>query len=148
MNARQKKLAQRFDGNAESGISPSTTDEQAYIADLQYLRDAARAIPAAPEISDAQFSAFMRGIREGVDATPAPRRGFWAALSLVAAALVVAVSLFVIFETNNIVQPPAVGASVVESASSDISGATVTSGTSEDGSAVVWFEAGQVEMWE
>ncbi|MDZ4861740.1 MAG: hypothetical protein SGI88_22425 [Candidatus Hydrogenedentes bacterium] len=145
MNAWQKKTAQQFDGHAGAGPAPSTAGEREYLADIAYLRQGAQTVSPAPEIADAQFSAFMLGIREGIEA-PAPRRGFWAALSLVTAALVAAISLFVIFETNNIVQPPTVSA--VESATTDISGATVTSGTAEDGTAVVWVDAGQVEMWE
>jgi hypothetical protein len=146
MNAWQKKTAQQFDVYRATDAETISAEERDYLADLAFLREGVQAVPPAPEIADAQFSAFMQGIREGVEAAPEPRRGFWAALSLVTAAMVAAISIFVIFETNNIVQPPTVSA--VESASTDISGATVTSGTSKDGSAVVWLDAGQVEMWE
>ena len=146
MNTWQKKAAQQFDGQLPEGSAASTPEAQEYLADLEWLRKGVRAVSATPEISDAQFSSFMSGIREGIDEQK-PRRGFWPAFSLVAAALVVAISLFVIWEANNVVQPPAAEASVVESATSDIGGATVNSGTSDDGNAVVWVTADKVNVW-
>lgn len=145
MNRHEKKLAQRFDGHLSEGTPPSSSDP--YLADLHYLRDGARAVGETPQISDAQFSSFMHGIREDVE-SPEPRRGIWAKLSLAAAALVVSTAVFVIWESKNVVQPPVAGAeSVVESASSDIRDVTVKSGTSDDGNAVVWMTPSQVDMW-
>lgn len=147
MNGYEKKLARHFDGESADPVAPSTPEAQAYLAGLQYLRDGARAVAETPQISDAQFASFMDGIRERIDA-PAHGRGIWAKLSLVAAALVVAMAVFVIWESKNVVQPPVAGAeSIVESASSDIRDVTVKSGTSEDGNAVVWVTASQVDMW-
>ena len=114
-------------------------EAQAYLADLQYLRDGARAVSATPQISDAQFSSFMSGIREGID-TPVRGHWLWAKVSLVAAALVVSISLFVILESKNVVQPPVTNAgSKVESASSEIRDVTVKTETSDDGSVVLWM---------
>ena len=147
MNRHEKKLAQHFDGRISEGAAPSSPEAQAYLADLQYLRDGARAAAKTPQISDAQFSAFMGGIREGLQ-TPAPSRGVWGKFSLAAAALVVSTAVFVIWESKNVVQPPVAGAeSVVESATSDIRDVTVKSGTSDDGNAVVWMTPSQVDMW-
>lgn len=148
MSTWQKKAAQQFDGQLPEGSAASTPEAQEYLAGLEYLRTGVRAVSAIPEISDAQFSAFMSGIREGIEVQATPRRGLWAAFSLVAAALVVSISVFVIWESSNVVQPPVVNAdSVVESATTDISGATVNSGTSDDGNAVVWVDAKSKDLW-
>lgn len=148
MNGYEKKLARHFDGESTDVAVPSTPKAQAYLAGLQHLRDGARAVAATPQISDAQFASFMDGIREGINAPVHGGRGIWAKLSLAAAALVVAIAVFVIWESKNVVQPPVAGAeSIVESASSDIRDVTVKSGTSEDGNAVVWVTASQVDMW-
>ena len=150
MNTNEKKVAAHFDGQTPEGAqAPSSQEAQAYIADLDYLREGARAAAATPEISDAQFSSFMDGIRQGIDTTPA-RGGhwLWAKLSLVGAALVVAIGVFVILESKNVVQPPAAGAgTVVESVGTEIRDVTVKSETSEDGNAVVWMTPSQVEVW-
>ena len=150
MNTNEKKVAAHFDGQTPEGAqAPSSQEAQAYIADLDYLREGARAAAATPEISDAQFSSFMDGIRQGIDTTPA-RGGhwLWAKLSLVGAALVVAIGVFVILESKNVVQPPAADAgTVVESVGTEIRDVTVKSETSEDGNAVVWMTPSQVEVW-
>lgn len=151
MSTWQKKVAAHLDGHA-AGDAPSTPEARAYADELLRLREGVQAVKSTPEISDAQFAAFMSGIREGIDAAPARHRGLWAAFSLVAAALVVALSLFVILETDNIVNPPVAGAeppSVVESASSEIF--SVDYYTSDEGDAVVNVnsrQSGQVDMWE
>ena len=150
MNTNEKKVAAHFDGQTPEGAqAPSSQEAQAYIADIDYLREGARAAAATPEISDAQFSSFMDGIRQGIDTTPA-RGGhwLWAKLSLVGAALVVAIGVFVIVESKNVVQPPAADAgTVVESVGTEIRDVTVKSETSEDGNAVVWMTPSQVEVW-
>ena len=148
MNAHEKKLAEYFDGQRPEGPAPSSPEAEAYLAGLQYLRDGARAAAATPQISDAQFGAFMNGIRERIDSAPVRGHWLWAKLSLAGAALVVAAAVFVIWESKDVIQPPVVGAeSVVESASSDISDVTVKSETSDDGNAVVWMTPSQVDVW-
>ena len=149
MNTNEKKLAQHFDGQLPEGAAPSAPEAQAYLADLHYLREGARAVAETPRISDAQFSGFMNGIREGIDA-PARGHWLWAKVSLVAAALVVSMAVFVILESKNVIQPPVIGAepkSVVEKASSEIRDVTVKSETSDDGNAVVWMTPSQVDVW-
>ena len=153
MNANEKKIAAHFDGQAPEGMqAPSSAEAQAYIADLNYLREGARASAATPQISDAQFSSFMDGIRQGIEITSA-RGGhwLWAKLSLVGAALVVAISVFVILESKNVVQPPVTNAEErvdVESVSTDIRDVTVKSEETEDGNAVVWMTPSQAgEVW-
>lgn len=147
MNTNEKKLAQHFDGQLPEGAAPSSPEAQAYLAELRYLRDGARAVAETPQISDTQFSAFMNGIREGIDA-PARGHWLWAKVSLVAAALVVSMAVFVIWESKNVIQPPVVDAgSIVESATSEIRDVKVKSETSDDGNAVVWMTPSQVDVW-
>ncbi|MCC6156066.1 MAG: hypothetical protein IT367_20040 [Candidatus Hydrogenedentes bacterium] len=151
MNINEKKIAAHFDGQTPKGVqAPSSPEAQAYIADLNYLREGARAAAVTPQISDAQFASFMDGIRQGIDATPA-RGGhwLWAKLSLVGAALVVAISVFVILESKNVVQPPVTNADKVdvETVSTDIRDVTVQSEETDDGNAVVWMTPSQVEVW-
>jgi hypothetical protein len=147
MNTNEKKLAQHFDGQLPEGAAPSSPEAQAYLAELRYLRDGARAVAETPRISDTQFSAFMNGIREGIDA-PARGHWLWAKVSLVAAALVVSMAVFVIWESKNVIQPPVVDAgSIVESATSEIRDVKVKSETSDDGNAVVWMTPSQVDVW-
>lgn len=150
MNTNEKKVAAHFDGQTPEGVqAPSSREAQAYLADLNYLREGARAASATPQISDAQFSSFMEGIRQGIETTPA-RGGhwLWTKVSLVGAALVVAIGVFVILESKNVVQPPAADAgTVVESVGTEIRDVTVKSETSEDGNAVVWMTPSQVEVW-
>ena len=74
MNTNEKKLAQHFDGPLPEGAAPCAPEAQAYLADLRYLRDGARAVAETPQISDAQFSSFMSGIRKGIDAPAHGRR--------------------------------------------------------------------------
>lgn len=147
MNSNEKKVAQYFDGQGPESAVPSSPDASAYLADLQYLRGGVRAIAQAPGISDAQFSSFMDGIREGID-TPTRGQWFWGKLSLAGAALVVAMAVFVILESKNVIQPPVINADecVVESTSSDIRDVTVKSET-PDGNAVVWMTPSQVDLW-
>lgn len=148
MDTNEKKIAEYFDGQVPEGAAPSSPEAKEYLADIQYLRDGARAIADAPRISDAQFASFMNGIREGID-TPVRGHWLWTKVSLAAAALVVAMGLFVILESKNVVQPPVVDADqvVVESVGSDIRDVRVESETSDDGNAVVWMTPSQVEVW-
>jgi len=85
---------------------------------------------ATPVLSDEQFPAFMAGIRAELDAPRRRHGGFWALMSLTAAALVIAIAVFSIFTgpTNNPTQ-----ATEVKSVSTDIDNATVSVETPEDG---------------
>jgi anti-sigma factor RsiW len=87
---------------------------------LQTVRAGVQAIPRPRVIEDAQFNAFMAGIREGIEAPARSHRGFWAALSLVSAALVVSVAVFSMFTG-----PAPVKATEVKATSTQIEGATV-----------------------
>ena len=130
-NKRQQDIARAFDGEGD----PMTGAEaEAYTRDLQRLRDGVQAVSETPEISDAQFGAFMSGIRESIDARPRGRhRGLWAVASLCAASLLVALSVYlVVFTGADGVQ------SEVEAATTEIPGAAVDWESDEEGNAEVW----------
>jgi hypothetical protein len=128
----QQQLARRFDGEGAEVSETQTPEERAYLAALERLRTGARAVATRAEIRDAQLPAFLHGIREGIQTPPSYRR-VWALLSLSTAALLVALSAFLVFTWRN-----DDAASVVEAASTQIQGATVSSYSQEDGTAVVW----------
>lgn len=107
----------------------------AYVTRLQSLRSVATTNAARVEISDGQFPVFMAGIRDGIE-TPAPRsRGLWAAVSLTAAALLVSLALFAVFDGGL----GEVKATEVESFSTDLEGATVHSYDSPSG-VTLWVD--------
>jgi hypothetical protein len=148
----QKKIARQFDCDGMEALSniDLTQDEREYLSTLQRLRDGVQDMRAVPEITDAQFSAFMDGIREGIEARPSGYRGLWAAVSMVTAAIVIAFSLFAVLDTFHLRgKLPAVQAEV-EKATTEIQGATVNSYTSDDGTAVVWVNnatVDRVNLW-
>jgi len=86
----------------------------------------------------------MAGIRDGIEA-PHPRMGgFWAYASIVTAALIVSISVLVIFSQG----PANVKAQTeIESVSSDIEGATFDTHLSEDGSATIWINTAGEDLW-
>ena len=99
------------------------------------MRDGVRAVAGRETIAQGQFPAFMDGIRDRVE-MPVRRRGrFWTILSLSSAALVVAISIFSMFVTPK----PVKARSEVESATSDVEGATVnTQDSTDDSPTIVW----------
>ncbi|MBX3180126.1 MAG: hypothetical protein KF886_22485 [Candidatus Hydrogenedentes bacterium] len=102
----------------------------------QLLRLRAAVRREAPVLSDAQFPAFMDGIRQEIGQAPARPRGFWALASLAAAALVIAVATFSIFDGA---APVPVQANEVEAVSTEIDGATVVWGDSGAGVTTIWI---------
>ncbi|HDP36238.1 MAG TPA: hypothetical protein ENN29_14165 [Candidatus Hydrogenedentes bacterium] len=149
MRRKQKQIAALLD--AERQYAPSdasaleTSELQAYRDALLRLREGAQAAAArAPEISDGQFGAFMTGIREGIEA-PAPRRaaGLLATASLAAAALVLVMSLLIIFSRPN--EP--VRATEVESAHTELDGAAVDCYDTTEGTTTVWVTMPENDLW-
>lgn len=140
---RELELARRFDADGLDAAlrEAHSSDEKAYVAALQRMRDGARAIAGAPAISDAQFNAFMAGIREQIDAPPQSHRGIWALLSLSTAALLVALSVFVVFMSNH-----GNTESKVEAATTQLPGATVNSYATSDGTPVIWISTGSRDV--
>ena len=125
---------------------PGCPECSAFAAGLDRLRQGARAATEVPTIGDAQFGAFMAGIRDGMnaDTRPWPVR-FWAAASLVAAALVIAVGLFTIFSSSG--QPARVEATEVVEARTELDGATVDVELTEDGNATLWVHNAPRDIW-
>jgi anti-sigma factor RsiW len=105
-----------------------------YLRSLRTLRERVRLVSRREEIQDAQFPAFMHGIRERLEAPPRRSAGMWAAVSLVTASIIVASATLLIMTGG----PQSVKATVVESYSTDLEGATVDTYSTEDGTAVVW----------
>lgn len=118
-------------------------DAQVYREGLEKMAEAARARMPRQAIADAQFPAFLAGIREAVEVPQRGYRGFWAALSLSTAALIVALSMFLIFTLDD----QAAVHSSVEAATTDIEGASIDTYSGEDGTAVVWVTVGGSDAW-
>ena len=114
----------------------------AHLAQLQTLRRGVAALVTHEEIADAQFPAFVTGIRQGLERPPYYRR-FWTFASVTAAALIVAVSALLMFTGGS----KTVDATVVESCSTEVAGATVTSYASENGVTTVRVEMSQDDLW-
>jgi anti-sigma factor RsiW len=144
-------VEQCFDGHAEETEQLRRHIEgcpacKGTLATLSLLRNACPK-PDPAEVNAAQFPAFYRGIMEGVSA-PQRRYGrVLTALSLAAAALIVAVSCFVIF-TELTEGPARVDATVVESCSSELEGATVTTYDDSKGEVTtVWVTVAREDVW-
>jgi len=105
-----------------------------YLRGLRTLREGVRLVSHREEIQDAQFPAFMHGIRERLETAPHRSTGMWAVVSLVTASIIVASATLLIMTGG----PQSVKATVVESYSTDLEGATVDTYSTEDGTAVVW----------
>lgn len=109
----------------------------AYVARLERFRAGVRAVSVRPEVSASQMPAFLEGIRERIEAPRRRRSGWWAVVSLTAAAMLVAVSLFALVTGGP--DPVKAEHSVIESATTDVEGATVETKDSTEGNrAIVW----------
>lgn len=98
-------------------------------AGIQYAR-------TCEPISEVQFDAFMEGIRGQISGGQRSGNRIWAVVSLTAAALVLSFATFLIVSGEH----PSATATVVEEASSDIEGASVTWQSNKDGDVMVWVE--------
>lgn len=142
------RVEQWFDGEAAEPESIERHVEtcavcRAHLDQLRAMRTGVAAVNAREEIRDAQLPAFVAGIQERL--TPPSRRHarLWALVSLSAAALIVALATFFVV-TNGLGK---VDATVVESCSSDIQGATVTSYSSDNGVTTVWITVSEDDVW-
>lgn len=143
-----KEVERGFDGE-----TPQTAEMEAhvracpacarYVAELESVRQGVSAhITNTPVISDAQFPHFMEGIRAGIE-TPVRRpMRFWAAISLTAAALLVALATFSIFYGG----PEKVRATEIESVSTDLEGATVDWYDTKEGVTTVWVNVAKDDI--
>ena len=120
----------------------------AFHKQLETMRQGVQISVQHETIRDAQFNAFMDGIREGVAArasvTVPPRRRWWAWMSLTAAALIVSVATFVVLTNGQ--KPVDATATVVESCTTDLEGGSVTSYKSE-GVTTVWVTVTKDDVW-
>lgn len=94
-----------------------------------------------PALSDTQFPAFMDGIQQELSRSRKRPGGFWAVLSLSAAALVIAIATFSIFTG-----PGPVKANEVESVSTQLDGATVHWDNSDDGVTTIWISVAEDDV--
>jgi len=114
-----------------------------HLDQLCAFRQAAHAARGA-EIGDAQFPAFMAGIRERVE-TPAPtRRRGWRVAWVTMAALLVASAAFLVMTDGT----RTVEATVVESYSSELEGAIVTTYASDTGVTTLLVQVSQDDETE
>ena len=104
-----------------------------YAKDLETIREGVKEVTAQERIEDGQLPAFMEGIRERIDRPARGHRSLWAFASVAAAALIVALSVYMVFT------PPSPN-TVVEACSTEVEGATASSYYSDNGTAVVWVE--------
>ncbi len=144
----QKKIDAYFDGRdvdvAEvEALITERPECAAYLADLEGLRQATAHTVRRETIADAQFRAFMDPIHDAIET---PRRrfgGYWATLSLGAAAVIIAVATWSIFTPG----PEPVKATEVEFVSTDLDGATVEWYDSEDGITTLEVNVSEDYVW-
>ena len=145
----EKDLERWFDGELEdTGEMDSHVKQCAVCTDalegLHKTREAVRAVAAREEISDAQFPAFMEGLRRQLEEPRHQPGRLWAFVSIAAAACIVAVSTLFMFSQG---PTPVAAQSVIEDASTEIDGATTSAYYSEDGTATVWVNVPEGGMW-
>ena len=147
----EKNVEQWFDGESDDAgavehhLTQCTACAE-YVQILRYTREGALAMAGSrPRISDTQWPSFVSGIREEIE-TQQNRynRGWWAMLSLVSASLVVATSVFYMITGP---QKPAVAETTIESYSTEIDGATTQSFYTDNGTATVWVNLPEGDMW-
>ncbi len=113
-----------------------------HLARLQVIRGGAEAVAVREAIGEPQLPAFIDGIRERVERPVRWRAGFWTLVSLSAGALIVALSTLYLLTGG----PQEALATEVESYSTELEGATVTTYLSEDGTATVWVSMPEKEL--
>lgn len=147
-NRRLIRLEESFDQGEfdETSLVPPKEDyakDEKYMKILKITRDTVRKQKNQNQIDDQQFSAFWRGIEKAL-VTPKPdKQPLWTVLSLSAAALLVAASIFTIFFGK---AKPAVAQTVVEELATDLQGARVGWFSSEDG-ATVYVSFAEKDIW-
>lgn len=158
---RQREVERWFDGEMGAPSGPGGVDSGsveahaaacpacgAYVEELRGTREAVQAVSERIEISDGQLPAFLESVRESIEAPergPKRRRtGLWALGSVAAAALIVALSVVYIVSPRS---QPVAAETVVESYSTEIDGATATSFYDEEGTATVWVNVPDGDMW-
>ncbi len=116
---------------------------RAYLVNLERMHTGAQEAATAVQITDSQFNRFLQELEEGVHRKRPRRVGLWAMASVAAAAIVVALSVLSIFSTG----PKPIEATVIEEAHTEIDGATTESYVSDDGTATVWVNVPEGDLW-
>ncbi|MBP8131277.1 MAG: hypothetical protein KA184_16985 [Candidatus Hydrogenedentes bacterium] len=142
-----------FDG--EMAFAPPDVAEHAascpvcsrYLAQLRTLRAGAADVATHETITDGQFPSFFEGIRERLDDAPARVwRRFWALASMSAAAILIALALYVLFADFS-APSRRVEATVVESTYSELDGVSIDVQIGQDGDAVIWVNNAPDDVW-
>lgn len=123
------------------GTCPKCT---AHLEQLESMRGGLRNAIEHAEISDAQLPAFMEGIREHTQRPARRHTGLWAMASAAAAAVIVAGSLLYVMSPQ---KAPVSADTIIEESSTDINGATTETFISDDGTATVWVNVPDGDMW-
>jgi len=139
-----------FDGETSSESSAEVSAHvsgcsicAARLSELRRLRAAATSAVRHEAIGDGQFPAFMAGVREGLEIRQRGWGRFWALASLTAAALIAAISTFVIISD----EPKKVDATVVESCTTDLEGATVRTYEDAEGDTTIAVTMSKDDIW-
>ncbi|MCP4642251.1 MAG: hypothetical protein GY851_17535 [bacterium] len=144
----QRQVERWFDGespepdDAALRAALARPEAQSHLDDLRRMRDAMDAVSEPRTIEDAQFPTFMADIREGIERPRHQHRGVWALASVTAAALIVAVSAYLVFSGHGTGDPD----TVVRAAESEIENAEVRTYSGDDGTATVWVSVPEKDM--
>ncbi len=154
-NIWQKQVEAYFDGEREhAGNAAQLIAERpecaVYYERLKALRPDANTA-GQDGISDAQFPAFMAGIRSEIEGDAFSgwgfrTRGWLAVASVTAAALVFVFAAFVIFATFT-GGPAPVQANEIEHVSTELEGATVEWYDDEQGGTTLWISVSEDDVW-
>ena len=141
------EVAEWFDGetDGEAKVAQHVAECPvcaAYLRSLRALRTGTESVALRPAIEEAQLPAFLEGIRIKTARRPRRHTGLWAFASAAAASVIAALSLFLVFTGGS----RDVAATVVESAATELEGATVRVYESDD-TATIWVNVPGKEVW-
>ncbi len=138
-----QKIAARIDGELPLSSMPGDPESQSYAHFVETLHKHAQTLPEAPVIADESMTAFLSGIHEGLD-TPALSTGrLWTMGSALTAALILVLSLLVIFSRGD----EKVRATEVESCTTELDGVTIKTFDNRDGVSTVWVTMPENDLW-
>lgn len=138
-----QKIAARLDGEEQFSQGPADDESRRYEDFVERLHEEVQTLPEAPGIADESMTAFLSGIHEGLE-EPALHRGrLWATASALTAALILLLSLFVIFSSG----PEPVRATEVESCSTELDGVTLETYDNREGVSTVWVTMPENDLW-
>lgn len=144
----EQKVARWFDGEPVDENRVRTHLDacghcRSYLVDLERLHTGAKQAAADIQMTEAQLDRFLHELEQGLHRKRPRRVGLWAMASVAAAAIVVALSVLSIFSTG----PKPIEATVIEEAHTEIDGATTESFVSDDGTATIWVNVPEGDLW-